>query len=111
MSDGGTPTDPEQLRAEIDQTRAELGDTVQALAAKTDVKARAKQAAGDAADGAKQKLNAAKDQAVDAATAVKDQLAQAEVPPQLRRPTPWAALAGAAALAGLVVVLIRRRRA
>ncbi|XVU23302.1 DUF3618 domain-containing protein [Actinoplanes sp. CA-054009] len=32
----------EELRAEIKQTRAELGETVQALAAKADVKARAK---------------------------------------------------------------------
>jgi ElaB/YqjD/DUF883 family membrane-anchored ribosome-binding protein len=34
---------PEQIRREIDQTRAELGDTAAALAAKTDVKARAKE--------------------------------------------------------------------
>lgn len=34
--------DPEQLRSEIEQTRQELGDTVEALAAKTDVKAQAK---------------------------------------------------------------------
>ena len=33
----------EELRAEIRQTRAELGETVQALAAKADVKARAKE--------------------------------------------------------------------
>ena len=33
---------PEQIRADIDKTRAELGDTVEALAEKTDVKARAK---------------------------------------------------------------------
>jgi hypothetical protein len=32
---------PEQLRAEIDETRRDLGDTVEALAEKTDVKARA----------------------------------------------------------------------
>jgi hypothetical protein len=31
---------PEQLRAEIERTRRELGDTVAALAEKTDVKAR-----------------------------------------------------------------------
>jgi hypothetical protein len=31
----------DELRAEIQQTRAELGETVQALAAKADVKARA----------------------------------------------------------------------
>ena len=35
-----SPT-PEELRADIEQTRDELGDTVEALAAKTDVKARA----------------------------------------------------------------------
>jgi hypothetical protein len=33
----------EQLRAGIQQTRAELGETVQALAAKADVKARARE--------------------------------------------------------------------
>jgi hypothetical protein len=33
---------PAEIRAEIDQTREELGDTVEALAEKTDVKAQAK---------------------------------------------------------------------
>jgi Protein of unknown function (DUF3618) len=33
---------PAQIRAEIDETREELGDTVEALAEKTDVKAQAK---------------------------------------------------------------------
>ena len=33
---------PEELRADIEQTREDLGDTVEALAAKTDVKARAR---------------------------------------------------------------------
>jgi cobalamin biosynthesis Mg chelatase CobN len=41
-SSGGKP-DIAALRAEIKQTRAELGETVQALAAKADVKARAKE--------------------------------------------------------------------
>ena len=35
--------DPEQIRAEIEETRQELGDTIAALSAKTDVKARAKE--------------------------------------------------------------------
>ncbi len=35
-------TDPEQIREEIESTREELGDTVAALSAKTDVKAQAK---------------------------------------------------------------------
>jgi hypothetical protein len=33
--------DPERIREEIEATRRELGDTVEALVAKTDVKARA----------------------------------------------------------------------
>jgi chromosome segregation ATPase len=33
---------PEQLRAEIEDTREDLGETVEALAAKTDVKSRAR---------------------------------------------------------------------
>jgi hypothetical protein len=33
---------PEQIRADIDKTRKELGDTVESLAEKTDVKAQAK---------------------------------------------------------------------
>jgi ElaB/YqjD/DUF883 family membrane-anchored ribosome-binding protein len=39
---GQTPDDPQQLRAEIERTREDLGDTVAALAEKTDVKARAR---------------------------------------------------------------------
>jgi Protein of unknown function (DUF3618) len=34
--------DPDQLQAEIEETRRELGDTVEALAQKTDVKAHAR---------------------------------------------------------------------
>lgn len=37
------------LRQEIEQTRVELGETVEALAAKADVKARVERAASDAA--------------------------------------------------------------
>jgi hypothetical protein len=117
MSNPDTPTDPQQLRNEIEETRAELGETVQALAAKTDVQARAKRAVGDAAEQAKQKLTSATDRAAQAAGAVaqtaasaKDQLAQGQVPPQMRRPLPWAAFGGAAVLVGLVVFLVRRRR-
>ena len=40
---GSSKPDVDALKAEIKQTRAELGETVQALAAKADVKARAKE--------------------------------------------------------------------
>jgi ElaB/YqjD/DUF883 family membrane-anchored ribosome-binding protein len=39
---GQTPDDPQQLRVDIERTREDLGDTVAALAEKTDVKARAR---------------------------------------------------------------------
>ena len=46
MKTNGTPQekpDVQMLREDIKQTRAELGETVQALAARADVKARAKE--------------------------------------------------------------------
>lgn len=46
LDDRGQRT-PEQVRDEIEQTRAELGDTVAALAEKTDVKAQAKRVVQD----------------------------------------------------------------
>jgi hypothetical protein len=60
---GGAPTDPAALRSEILRTRADLGHTVEALAAKADVKARARdtvQAARlRARDGVEQTLSSA----------------------------------------------------
>jgi hypothetical protein len=47
----------EQLKGRIGQTRADLGETVEALAAKADVKARASGAIHDAVDGAKTKVH------------------------------------------------------
>ena len=46
-AEGDEEKTPEQLRAEIDDTRADLGDTVEALAAKTDVKTRAREKADE----------------------------------------------------------------
>jgi ElaB/YqjD/DUF883 family membrane-anchored ribosome-binding protein len=45
VSDGegaSEPRPPEEIRRDIEETREELGDTVEALAAKTDVKAQVK---------------------------------------------------------------------
>lgn len=42
--------DPSQLREEIEQTRTEMGDTVDALAHKTDVKSRVKESFADKKD-------------------------------------------------------------
>lgn len=45
---GKPPSDVEALRAEIAHTRADLGETVQALAARADVKARLQESAEEA---------------------------------------------------------------
>jgi preprotein translocase subunit SecF len=118
MSNSETPTDPKHLRAEIEQTRSELGETVQQLAAKADVKARAKQAVGEASDRVQQKLAVVKDQAAQAAgaatekaSAVRQQLADSDLPAPIRRPLPLAAMVAAAAVILVVVVVVRRRRA
>lgn len=61
----GDKPDTDALRAEIKQTRADLGETVQALAAKADVKARAK----EQVEQTKQKVKA---QATEAGEKVRD---------------------------------------
>ncbi|MFE4582752.1 DUF3618 domain-containing protein, partial [Streptomyces chartreusis] len=43
--DDPTAASPEELREQVEQTRAELGETVQALTAKTDLKTRAQEKA------------------------------------------------------------------
>jgi cobalamin biosynthesis Mg chelatase CobN len=64
-NNGSSKPDVDALRADIKQTRAELGETVQALAAKADVKARAK----EQVEQTKQRVRA---QAADATGKVRD---------------------------------------
>jgi hypothetical protein len=52
---GQEQASPEELQAEIEKTREELGDTVEALAEKADVKAQAKARIESAKDAAQQK--------------------------------------------------------
>ncbi|MGY1804580.1 DUF3618 domain-containing protein [Blastococcus sp. SYSU D00922] len=79
------PSDPAQIQAEIEATRAQLGRTVDELSARLDVPARAKEQAFRARD-----------------TAV-----------ETYRESPPVVIGAAAALAGLVVglVTLRRKRA
>ena len=51
---------PEEIRREIEETRQDLGDTAAALAAKTDVKARAKEKVGRAKQTASEKVDSVK---------------------------------------------------
>jgi ElaB/YqjD/DUF883 family membrane-anchored ribosome-binding protein len=81
---------PDEIRADIEETREDLGDTVEALAAKTDVKGQAKAKV----ESVKQKVGGATDGSVkEAATS---------------NPVPTAAIA--AFVGGLLVgILIARR--
>lgn len=55
-----TPTDPDDLRTEIQQTRADLGETVEALAAKADIKARAQESVANVKVRAREQVELAK---------------------------------------------------
>jgi hypothetical protein len=111
-SGAGAPDDPEELREQIEQTRAELGDTVEALAAKADVKARAKgkvtEVAGRARQTATERTHAVQRTAAELKGKLGEKAAGAPVPAQVRdKRAPLAALAAGLVLIGL---LIRRRR-
>ena len=109
-----TAQNPEQLRAEIEQTRADLGQTVEALAAKTDVTARAKEAAADAAGRAKTKLDDARHIATDRLAPAKERTLalkeRAAHDPAVRRSLLPAAGVAAMAVVGVILVVASRRK-
>jgi hypothetical protein len=93
--------DPDAIRADIERTRAELGDTVQALAAKTDVKARAQ----DAVQAAKVRVQ---DSVAETTHVMADEARQVRRI-IARRPGSAAVVAGvAAAVTALLVILGQR---
>ncbi|MFI5828206.1 DUF3618 domain-containing protein [Streptomyces sp. NPDC051578] len=98
----GTPT-PEELRDQIEHTRDELGQTIEALAAKADVKAQVKEQAAEKAAVVREQVRA---KAGRAAQLVKD-----KTPVPVQDKAGKAALAaGAALVVFLLVRRIRRRR-
>jgi ElaB/YqjD/DUF883 family membrane-anchored ribosome-binding protein len=102
--------EPEQIRAEIEETREQLGETVEALAEKADVKGQAKARADEVkanirhrAEEAKEKIShASPDQAKGAAANVQQTAKE--------KPLPFAV--GGAFAAGLLLglLLAKRRR-
>jgi hypothetical protein len=55
--------DPSAIREEIEQTRAEMGDTVEAIGYKTDVKSRAKESVQEKIGGVRGRITGAKESA------------------------------------------------
>jgi uncharacterized protein DUF3618 len=101
VSGQASPNDPAQVRADIERTREELGDTVAALTEKTDVKGRAKGKVAEVRQNVTDKgsglADKARDASPDSAGSAVDQLrAKAKA-----NPVPTAALA---ALVGGVLV-------
>jgi len=64
--------DPDRIREEIEQTRAEMGETVDALGYKTDVKARAKDSIQDKKESVMGVASSAKERLVGAGSSAKD---------------------------------------
>jgi hypothetical protein len=97
-----------QLREEIQQTRQDLGDTVEALTEKTDVKAQAKDRLSSVKDTAQKEKDefvaTAREAAPDSATTGAQQLTATVQ----RKPVPFAA--GGAFAAGVVVGWLLGRR-
>jgi len=123
MTGNGTG-DTEALREEIRRTRVELGETMEALAAKADVKARLR----ESAEQAKERM---REQAAQTVARVRGQAARGagmaraqayEKGEQMRarahdrgelvrrNPVPWAAIAAGAVATVVVLMIVRGRR-
>ncbi|MEU8084832.1 DUF3618 domain-containing protein [Micromonospora sp. NPDC049101] len=123
MTGNGTG-DTEALREEIRRTRVELGETMEALAAKADVKARLKESAEQAKERmreqAAQTVARVRGQAVRGVGMARAQAyekgglvrAQAYDKGGLvrRNPVPWAAIAAGAVATVVVLMIVRGRR-
>ncbi|MER7587525.1 DUF3618 domain-containing protein [Micromonospora arida] len=123
MTGNGTG-DTEALREEIRRTRVELGETMEALAAKADVKARLKESAEQAKERmreqAAQTVARVRGQAARGAGMARAQAyekgelvrAQAYEKGELvrRNPVPWAAIAAGAVATVVVLMIVRGRR-
>jgi hypothetical protein len=103
MSDAEQKT-PEEIRSDIEQTRAELGDTVEALGAKTDVKGQAKAKVDDVKTSVQDKVTGAASAAKEATPSGAQQGGQAAVARVKSNPLPFAV-----GLALVLGVLIGRR--
>jgi ElaB/YqjD/DUF883 family membrane-anchored ribosome-binding protein len=100
QSEPGPDAGLDDLQTDIEKTRAELGQTAQALTAKLDVKARASEAASDAKERVVETAHDAKSVVIDHTTNVDGSVKPA---------VPITAIAVAAAAVVLGIVLWRRR--
>jgi hypothetical protein len=98
---------PDEIRADIEQTRAEVGDTVEALAEKTDVKAQAQHRVDEIKDNVRAKAESVKAKASETTPASAQQSGQQIVAKVRANPMPW--VAGAALVAAFLLGRRSRR--
>lgn len=110
------PDDLQQLEAEIERTREKVGETVEALAAKADVKARAQDKVRHLTGRLEGMAGQARQQAAAAVASISDatpepvqRVAAKAAATARQRRVPLAMIAGAAVLAWPVVAWWRRR--
>ncbi len=104
-------TDPSTIRKDIEQTRERMGDTVDALAYKSDVGARAKDAVHDRVDSVKERLGVAGERLSDATPDAGDVRAQARQAKGLAQDNPLGLAVGAVAVGFIAGMIIPNTRA
>lgn len=107
-AEGSETRSPEQIEADIERTRAEMGDTVEQLAAKTDVKARAKDKVEETKARVSEKVSGVADQAKQATPESASQGAQQAVTAAQENPE-YVKLVGAFAAGALAGWILRGR--
>jgi gas vesicle protein len=102
--------DPRAIRAEIEDTRERMGDTVDALAYKADVKTRAKESVNEKVDNLKSKVTGAKDSVAGATPSGGDVKHHAKRTVGIAQENPLGLVIGAAAIGFVAGMLIPSTR-
>jgi gas vesicle protein len=102
--------DPDLIRKDIEDTRERMGDTVDALGYKTDVKSRAKESVTGKVDTVKEKIVGAKDSAMDATPSTGDVKSGARQAVGVAQENPLGLAVGAVAVGFLAGMLIPSTR-
>jgi gas vesicle protein len=102
--------DPDVIRRDIEDTRERMGDTVDALGYKADVKSRAKESVTGKVDTVKEKIVGAKDSAMEAAPSSGDMQQGAKRAVGVAQSNPLGLAIGATAVGFLAGMLIPSTR-
>jgi hypothetical protein len=109
--DGGRPPEsPEALEADIERTRRELGETIEALVAKTDVKARVQHRAAEVAGNLRGKAHTAIGKARGGVRSAREKAAEHGPAMQATRGVRVYSIAAAAVTGALLLAWLTKRR-